>query len=219
MSGEVKRRSYDASGRQAQARRTRRQIVDTARRLFVEAGYAATKMTDVAADADVSVELVYGAFGTKANLLKTVFDVTIAGDDEPVPLMQRPALLAIRAEPDPARALRLYAAFVAQTAPRAYPVLLVVLSATAGEPAVAALADELAAQRLTGMTLFAKQLRDSGRLAVSADEARDLLWTHNSPQVYDLLVGQRGWSLTRYEQFLADTWIHLLIAPMHSGGT
>ncbi len=120
------------------------------RRLFVEAGYAATKMTDVAAAAEVSVELVYGAFGTKANLLKTVFEVTIAGDDEPVPLMQRPALLAIRAEPDPARAL---------------------------------------------------------------------LWTHNSPQVYDLLVAQRDWSLTRYEQFLADTWIHLLIAPQHPGGT
>ncbi|MGI8573773.1 MAG: TetR/AcrR family transcriptional regulator [Egibacteraceae bacterium] len=213
MSEEVKRRSYDASGRQAQARRTRRHILATARRLFVEQGYAATKMTAVAAAADVSVELVYGAFGTKANLLKTVFDVTIAGDDEPVPLMERPALLAIRAEPDPARALRLYATFVADTAPRAFPVHLVVLTAASSEPTVAALADELATQRLTGMTMFARQLQTSGRLAVSEEEARDLLWTLNSPQLYELLVLQRGWSLARYEQFLAETWIHHLLTP------
>lgn len=218
MGGEVKRRRYDASGRRAQARRTRWQIIATARRLFVERGYAGTKMTDIATASAVSVELVYGAFGTKANLLKTVFDVTIAGDDEPVPLMQRPALLAIRAEPDPARALHMYAAFVADTAPRAYPVHLVVLTATSSEPSVAALADELATQRLTGMTMFARQLHASGRLAVSQDEARDLLWTLNAPQVYELFVLQRGWHLARYERFLADTWTHALITDERPGG-
>ncbi|MBW3604508.1 MAG: TetR/AcrR family transcriptional regulator [Actinobacteria bacterium] len=186
--------------------------------MFVERGYAATKMTDVAAAAEVSVELVYGAFRTKANLLKTVFDITIAGDDEPVPMMERPALLAIRAEPDPGLALRMYAAFVAETAPRVYPVHLVVLTAASGEPAAAALADELATQRLTGMTMFAAQLRDSGRLAVPEDQARDLLWTLNSAQVYDLLVVQRGWSLPRYEQYLAETWTHHLLVDAPTGG-
>lgn len=210
MNGDVKRR-YDSSGRRAQARRTRRQILATAGQLFVERGYAATKMTDIAGAAGVSVELVYGAFKTKANLLKTVFDVTIAGDDEPVPLMERPALLAVRAEPDPSRALHMYAGFVAETAPRVYPVHLVVLTAATSEPAVAALADELATQRLTGMTMFAHQLHASGQLAVSQEEARDLLWTLNAPQVYELFVLQRRWHLARYERFLADTWTHELI--------
>lgn len=218
MNGEVKRRRYDASGRRAQARRTRRQILAVARRLFVERGYVATKMTDIAAATGVSVELVYGAFRTKANLLKTVFDVTIAGDDEPVPLMERPPLLAVRAEPDPSRALRMYAAFVAETAPRVYPVHLVVLTAANSEPSVAALADELAAQRLTGMTMFARQLHASGRLTVPQEEARDLLWTLNAPQVYELLVLQRGWHLARYERFLADTWTQALITDERSTG-
>ena len=215
MSREVKRRHYDASGRRAQARRTRRQVVATAHRLFVECGYVATTMTDIAAAAGVSVELVYGAFKTKANLLKTVFDVTIAGDDEPVPLMERPALLAVRAEPDPSRALHRYAAFVAEIAPRVYPVHLVVLTAATSDAGVAALADELATQRLTGMTMFARQLHLSGGLAVPEDEARDLLWTLNAPQVYELFVLQRGWSLARYERFLADTWTYTLIAHDH----
>lgn len=193
------------------ARQTRMEVLSAARRLFVERGYAATKMTDVSAAAGVSVELVYGAFGSKAKLLKTVFDVTIAGDDEPVALMDRPALMAIRNESDPAQALRRYAAFVAETAPRIAPVQLIVEVAAAGDQTVAALADELAAQRLTGMTLFAQQLADSGQLVVLQDEARDLLWTLNSVQLYDLLVMRRGWSPQRYESFLADTWTHLLL--------
>lgn len=190
-------------------------VIDAARRLFVDRGYGGTKMTDIAAEAGVSVELVYSAFGSKANVLKTVFDVTIAGDDEPVTLMERPGLLAVRNEPDPARALHRYAAFLADINPRIAPVHLVVLAAASSDPTVAALADELAAQRLTGMTLFANKLLDSGRLKASPEEARDILWTLNSAQVYDLLVEQRGWSLQRYESFLGDTWTHLLLLAPH----
>lgn len=213
MSDGIKRRRYDATGRRQRARRTRLEVLDAARRLFVDRGYAATKMTDVAAEAGVSVELIYGAFRSKANLLKTVFDVTIAGDDEPVALMERPGLLAVRNEPDPARALRRYAAFVAEIAPRIAPVHLVVLTAASSDPTVAELAEGLAAQRLTGMTLFARQLLDSGRLKVSQEDARDILWALNSAQTYDLLVVQRGWSLQRFEAFLGDAWIDLLLTP------
>lgn len=189
------------------------EILDTARRLFVDRGYPATKMTDIAAEAGVSVELVYGAFRSKAKLLKTVFDVTVAGDDEPVTLMERPGLLAVRNERDPALALRRYAAFVAEIAPRTAPVHLVVLTAASSDETVAELADDLAAQRLTGMTLFAQQLQGSGRLKVPQEDARDILWTFNSAQMYDLLVVQRGWSLQRFETFLGDTWIDLLLTP------
>jgi hypothetical protein len=55
------------------------------------------------------------------------------------------------------------------------------------------------------MTMFAAQLARSGRLSVSQDQARDLLWTLNSAQVYDLLVIQRGWPLDSYERLLGDT--------------
>jgi AcrR family transcriptional regulator len=113
-------------------------VVAVAKDLFVQRGYTATKMTDVAATAGVSVELLYSAFGSKPALLMTVFNVTIAGDDTPMAVMDRPELLAVRAEPDPVRALRLYAHFVAQTASRAYPVQLVVLAAASSDPSLPA---------------------------------------------------------------------------------
>jgi AcrR family transcriptional regulator len=211
MSDRVNRRRYDATGRRERARQTRLEVVAVAKDLFVQHGYTATKMSDVAAAAGVSVELLYSAFGSKPALLKTVFDVTIAGDDTPVSVMDRPELLAVRAEADPVRALRLYAHFVAQTASRAYPVQLVVLSAASSDPVVASIADDLSAQRLHGMTMFAAQLARSGRLAVPEDQARDLLWTLNSVQVYDLLVVQRGWTLDSYERLLGDTWTSALL--------
>ena len=213
MGSGVKRRRYDSSGRRSRARATRLQILEAARRLFVDRGYAATTMTDIAAAAGVSVETVYGGFRTKANLLKVVWDVTIAGDDEPVPLMERPAILAIRAETDPERALRRYATFVAETAPRTAPVQSVIVTAAAADPAIADLAEELSNQRLTGLTAFARQLAGTGRLGVPQDQARDLLWTLNSAQVYDLLVVQREWPLQRYETFLAQTWTSTLLQP------
>ena len=211
MSEAVNTRRYDASGRRRQARETRRRIVDVARQLFVQGGYARTTVADIAAAAEVSVETVYASFRTKSNLLKVVWDQTIAGDDAPVPIMERPAILAIRAEPDPDRALRRYAEFVAETAPRTHPVLSVVAVAAVSDPAIADLADELADQRLMGMMALARQLAASGHLAVPEDEARDLLWTLNSPQFYDLIVVQRGWSLRRYADLIGDTWSRVLL--------
>jgi AcrR family transcriptional regulator len=119
MSSPVKpRRRYDASRRQEQARRSRWAVLQAARRLFLEHGYAATTMPAIATAAGVSVQSVYKAFGNKPALLKTVFDVAIAGDDEPVPMLQRAALGRIRAEPDPRRKLSLYGEFVAEVSPR-----------------------------------------------------------------------------------------------------
>ena len=92
------------------------------------------------------------------------------------------------------------------------PVQLVVLAAASSDPNVADIAGDLSAQRLHGMTMFAAKLASSGRLAVSEAEARDLLWTLNSAQVYDLLVLQRGWTLDSYERLLGDTWTSALLS-------
>jgi len=208
----VKRR-YDASRRQAGARRTRGQVLEAARRLFVEGGYAETTVTTLAADAGVSPETVYATFGSKAGVLKALFDVTVVGDDEPVGLVDREGVRRIRDEPDARLALARYAAFVAEVNPRLAPVQLLIESAAPGDPAIAALAAEVARQRLHGMSLLAAKLADEGALAtgVSADEARDVLWTTNSAQVFDLLVNQRGWPLPRYQRWLASTWAALLL--------
>ena len=118
MSSPVKpRRRYDSRGRQEQAGRSRWAMLQAARRLFLDQGYAATTMPAIAAAAGVSVQSVYKAFGNKPALLKAVFDVAIAGDDEPVPVLQREALGRVRAEPDPYRKLSLYGEFVAEVSP------------------------------------------------------------------------------------------------------
>src|SRR5215467_9919547 len=101
MSPAVNRRSYDSSRRQEQARRNRGRILDAARGAFLARGYGATTIPGIATDAGVSVETVYKAFRNKPGLLKAVFDVAIAGDDEPLTMMQRRALTRVREEPDP----------------------------------------------------------------------------------------------------------------------
>ena len=92
-----------------------------ARRLFLERGFAATTMPAVAAEAAVSVQTVYKVFGTKARLAKAVFDVSMAGDDEPETMLERPALARVRDEPDPRAMFRRYGEFLADVAPRHVP--------------------------------------------------------------------------------------------------
>ena len=214
MSDPVKpRRRYDSTNRQEQARRTRRSVLEAARRLFLERGYAATTMAAIAADAGVSVETVYKAFGSKPGLVKSVFDVSIVGDDEPVPLMQRDRIRRIRAEPDPRVQLRMYGEHLTDTFPRSAPVQLLVRDAAASEPAAAEVWSEMVAERLTGMTYFATELHEHGHLRpdLSIDDARDILWTYNSVELFDLLVNQRSWSPERYGRWVAEALIAALL--------
>src|SRR3954468_19555897 len=102
------KRSYDSSGRQAQARARRLAVVLAARDLFQRKGFRATTIAAVAERAGVSAESVYKGFGTKAALAKAVFDLAVAGDDEPVPVAQRPAMGAIHSEPDVRRKIGLF---------------------------------------------------------------------------------------------------------------
>jgi AcrR family transcriptional regulator len=207
MSSPVKgRRPYDASGRQLQAQRTRRAVIDSARRLFLERGFAATTMPAVAQAAGVSVQTVYKVFGTKARLAKAVFDVAMAGDDEPVVMLDRPLLARARAEPDAHRKLQLYGDFLAEVAPRHVPIQLVIRDAAATDPEANVVWAELQAERLRGMTMFARALHAGGHLrpGLSTAEARDVLWTYNSAEVFQLLVVERGWSPRRYGRWVAD---------------
>lgn len=210
----VKRRPYDATRRQEQARENRARVLAAAHRLFAEHGYAGTSLAAVAREAGVSVQTVYGGFSTKVNLLKQVVDVGLAGDDEPVPMAARQESRSIEAEPDAGRTLARYAAQVRVVGTRVWPVLLVVYRAAASDPAVAELARELDRQRLAGMTMLAGNLMGKPGMdpGLSAEEVRDVLWTFNSPELYDLLVLRRGWTAERYEAWLARSWSRLLLA-------
>ena len=213
MTAVVNRRPYDSSRRQEQARQTRRAVVEAARTLFLERGYAGATVPAVAAAARVAVPTVYKAFGNKAGLLKAVFDVAIVGDDEPVPMLEREMVRRIRAEPDARRKLMMYGDHLALAGPRAAAIQLLARSAAATDPEAARVWQQMTAERLVGMTRFAGDLHEGGHLrrGISIEEARDVLWTYNSVELYDLLVLQRAWSPERYARWVAEALIAALL--------
>ena len=204
------KRPYDASRRQAQARETRAAVVRAAQALFLEKGYGATTVADVARAAGVSVETVYGAFGSKAGLLHRVWDVTVGGDDQEVLLHERPDVLAIRAEPDLRRRLHLHAAFYTSISHRVVPFTLMVQAASGHEPAAAVVLEEMGRQRYEGMGVMTAEAARTGQLGVSVEECHDVMWATTDGQLWHRLVQQRGWADERFATWLAQLWVSVL---------
>jgi AcrR family transcriptional regulator len=208
LSRPVKTRPYDNDRRAAGARRTQERVVETAHRLLLERGYAGMAMADLAAEAGVSVPLLYKVFGTKPQLVKRVYDVLLAGDVDPVPVAERPALQALVADPDPRGKLARYAALGRAMSERAGPLVSSLLAAArAGEPELRAFAATIDRERLAGATALAAHLAEHGALApgLAVERARDLIWLHTAPDTYRLLVLERGWALDEYERWLATS--------------
>jgi AcrR family transcriptional regulator len=206
-------RRYDSSRRRAQAGQNRAAVIEAARSRFFAEGYASTTVGQIASEAGVSVETIYKAFGNKAGLLKAVFDVAVAGDDEPVAMADRDFIARIEAEPEARTKIEMYVAHLCESVPRAAPVQLLARDAGAADADAAGVYAQTRAEMLHGMTLFARNLHQTGQLKVSAHEARDVLWTYFGAEVYELLVLERGWSTKRYGRFLAEAVTAALVEP------
>ena len=201
---EVKR-SYDASGRREQARARRLAVVLAARDLFERDGYRPTTIAAIAARAGVSAESVYKGFGTKAALAKAVFDTALAGDDEPVPVAERPAMQAMRDEPDVRRKIAMFAVGLAQRQARSARVQILIRDGRHVDDSLAPIWAKLHYEGLTGMTMLGRHLLDSGQLrdGIDLDEVRDVLWNYLAIDTYERLVLSQGWPLERYSRWLA----------------
>ena len=199
----VKRR-YDASGRREQARTRRRAVVVEAKALFERDGFRVTTIAAVAAKAGVSAESIYRGFGTKAALAKAVFDFVIAGDDEEVPVWQRSEADAIRAEPDVRRKIMMYGRGFSARQQRSAKVQILIRDGRHTDQTLAAVWQELLAERLNGMTMLGHHLVESGQLrdGIELAEVRDVLWTYTAVELYELLVLQRGWPVDRYAEWI-----------------
>ena len=206
------RRVYDGSRRQAQARQTRAAVLTAARELFLRHGYAATTVAAIADDAGVSVETVYKNFKNKPGVAKACFDVAVVGDDEPVPMLERELVGRTHAEPDPKKKLLGFGAHLAESMPRAGPIQLLIRDAAASDPGAAALLSELMRERAEGMSNFARHLKESRSLrkGVSFEEACDVLFTFLAPEIWDLLVNQRGWSNARFGKWVGQQLVAAL---------
>lgn len=203
-SPEVKRRRYDSSRRQAQARATRDAIVDVARRRFLADGFAATTIASIANDAGVSVDTIYKTYAGKPGLLRAIYEQGLAGEG-PVHAEERSDALQ-RSERDPLAITRAFGRFVMELAPRTVPIMLLIRDAAVSDPEMAVLEEELDAARLRRMIHNARNLRDAGHLRadVSVEAAGEIGWLYTAPQLYELLVIKRGWSIERFGEFVAD---------------
>jgi AcrR family transcriptional regulator len=210
MPGPVKRR-YDATGRRQAAARTRAAILDAARELFTERGYAATAMTAIADRAGVALDTVYAAAGRKPDLARLLIETAISGTDQAVPAEQRDYVRAIQAAPDAETKVAVYAAAITAIAPRMALVRSIIQQAP-DQPELAQLWHQIAERRAANMRRFVADLAGVHPLRLDADEAADIVWATNATELYQLLVGQRGWTPQRYERFLADTWCRVLLA-------
>lgn len=216
--GEAVKRRYDSTRRREQARENRRRIVQAAHDLFIDRGYGQTTITDIAASAGVAVETVYAAFRNKPTLLHRTWDMTIGGDDQDVPFHERPDMRAVLDEPDLSSRLLKHAVVNTALMRRTARLHIAVRGAATSDAAAAAMLTEIDRQRLAAMEIHARAAAATGRLAVTEDECRDVLWTTTDGSLWHRLVEQRGWSDQRYAAWLGRLWVDLLVHPPDDHG-
>ena len=201
MSGDVK----GATAPQARTRRTKAAVVDAARTLFAERGYAATTIEAISDRSDTPQPTIYRLFGSKVGILKAVLDVLIAGDDDAVAVADRPAVRELLTDPDPHHQVTRFASLLRDVMGRAAPMHRILADAARSDEDAASLLAEIARQRQDGQRRVARSLARSGALRSGLRErdAADIIYALASPEVYGLLVLDRGWSGERYERWVA----------------
>lgn len=213
--GEPVKRDYRSGLRAAQAADTRRLIVSAAARLFVEDGYGATTIDAVADAAGVSRKTVFIAVGGKVDLLKKALDWAVAGDDEPIAVADRVALRELLALDDPVALLTAWASVLVEIDVRVAGLFHALEVAADGDDAASGLLDESRRQRLAGARTVVKRLvaLDALTDAVSRADAVDLAWLATDPVLFDRFVRIRGWSVGKFESWLARTLTGQLLKP------
>ena len=207
MADAVKRpRRYDSPRRREQAAATRRDILAAAQRRFERDGFAATTMAAIAADAGVAQKTVYVAFETKSGVLRALWNLLLRGDQDDVPVAMRAWYREVLDEADPERRLRLNARNARAVKERAGPVMAVIRSAAAMDPDIGELWARIGSEFHDNQRAVVAGVHAAGALRAGLDvpRATDILWTLNHPDVWQLLVRERGWPPEQWERWFAD---------------
>lgn len=200
MSRAADRRSYDASGRRERAAENRSRLLEAAGELFLEKGYAATSVKEIAERAGVSPESVYGWFGSKAQLLMRWVDVTVVGDEEPVALMDRAWVAEASSEPSPELRLEVAARHWNATTERAAPAMRVWREAVSSDPRLAEEFERGQRRRHDDTAVLVDLILGDG--TPGSEEAIDFLWALLGDQLYTALVIDTGWTLQQYHDWM-----------------
>jgi AcrR family transcriptional regulator len=201
------KRTYSSDFRAQQAGETRRLVVSAAARLFIEVGYGATTIDAIAEAAGVSRKTVFNAVGGKLRLLETAMDWATVGDDEPVPLLDRPEVESIARQSDPPTILRQWAALTTAISSRLADLSRVLAVAADIDPQARILRQTAQAQRYRGAAAFVGHLAALGVLAPDLDTgaAADIVWLYSDPQLFGRLVRDRHWPVPQFEDWLYRT--------------
>jgi AcrR family transcriptional regulator len=193
-----------------QAAQTRADVLDAASRLFAERGWAGTGMRDVARAAAVSVETVYATFGSKAGLLKSTLEIAVAGDDEQVPMADRPVYTAIGTGRTTGDRIEMSARLIAGINERSCRLARAIRQGATTDDTLAAVVAELEGQRRRSLADVASLIMGTHPDPGQIDE----LWVQTGDQVYALLVDECRWSRVRYRSWLIDRIEEILERPV-----
>ena len=209
------KRSYDSTRRREQAAQTQRQILEAAQRLFERDGYATTTVAAIASEAGVATKTVYLAFESKSGILRALWHLLLRGDPADVPVGEGEWYRETLAEPDPETRIVRVAVRSREVKERAADLMEVIRTAAPADPDIATLWDRIQTNFRDLLRPIVESLRSDGvlRPGLDVDEATDVLWALVHPDIWQLLVKQRGWSVDRYEQWCLDAVRTELLKP------
>jgi AcrR family transcriptional regulator len=205
-------RTYDASRRRAAALARRERVLSAARELFLGDGFAATTVAAIANQAEVSSETIYKRFGGKAGLIEALYREALMGEGT-VPAYTRSEDL--KSQTDARDVIRGWSRLSMEVGPRVTKIQLLLRDACLLEPDLQSMLDELDADRLARMTHNAEYLDAAGHLrkGVTVEHAAELMWSVTAPEMIELLVQRRSWSLEQYAEFVYDVLANGLLRP------
>jgi AcrR family transcriptional regulator len=205
------KRKYSSAVREEQAARTRTRILDAAAELFLERGYARTTMKDIAVQSDVARDTVPAIFGSKARVLTALIDYRLVPDGSVTNVTQLPEALAIKGEVDQRKQIELFAKFVAGISTELRPVFEILRTASAVEPEMAKVFEEMDQFRMNNMQTYASWIAARGPLRVSTLQAGEIIWALASLDVARMLCDELGWTESQHARWLSDTLIRTLL--------
>lgn len=216
MSTSVNNQSTPTISRAEKTRLTRRRIITAAADLFLDKGYGSTTLDQVATRAAVATQTVYFHFGNKATLLKEALDIAAVGDDEPVPLLDRPWFQEVMAESDPVRIIELWMAGGREILQRVAPLLSVVRGTVGSDPDLAVQWDVNEQQRRTAYRALADLLagRDALRSGLSVEDAADLAFLIASVENYVVATNTLGWTPERWQRTTTSLLVTALLGDV-----
>lgn len=210
---EVEGKGQVRDRRARRSARTRKAILDAAGVLFAERGYSATTIDAIAEAADVAVETVYARFKNKRSILAAYLDVSVVGDDNRVPLLERDEVRAVAVEADQHRQVRLLAHLARTILERADPAQQVLHGAAASDRSLEELISIDDQRRRITHRAFIDMLIRNGPLrpGLSVEDATDTYSALSNPGTYSFMTCRRRWTPDKFEKWIGDCFETLLL--------